>query len=45
VLEAGAHVPLDATVWIRPRETATIGELVGAGPVLFLFYLFDWSST
>jgi len=45
VLEAGVHVPLDATVWIRPRETATIGELVAGGPVLFLFYLFDWSST
>jgi len=45
VLEAGQHVPLGATVWMRPRETATIGELVAPGPVLFLFYLFDWSST
>jgi hypothetical protein len=45
VLEAGHHVPLGATVWMRPRETATIGELVAPGPVLFLFYLFDWSST
>jgi hypothetical protein len=45
VLEAGHHVPLDATVWIRPRETVRIGELVSAGAVLFLFYLFDWSST
>jgi hypothetical protein len=45
VLEAGQHVPLAATVWMRPRETATIGELVSPGPVLFLFYLFDWSST
>jgi hypothetical protein len=45
VLETGDRIPLDATVWIRPRETATLGELVGAGPVLFMFYLFDWSGT
>jgi hypothetical protein len=30
---------------MRPRETTTIGELVAPGPALFLFYLFDWSST
>jgi hypothetical protein len=45
VLQAGAHIPLDASVWIRPRETVSLGELVAPGPVLFLFYLFDWSST
>ena len=45
MLEPGQHVPLGATVWVRPRETTTIGELVAPGSVLFLFYLFDWSST
>ncbi len=45
MLEAGQPVPADAVVWIRPREPVTIGELVSAGRVLFLFYLFDWSST
>ena len=30
MLEAGDHIPLDATVWIRPRETVRIGELVAA---------------
>jgi hypothetical protein len=45
MLEPGQPVPLDAVVWIRPREPVAIGELVAPGPVLFLFYLFDWSST
>jgi hypothetical protein len=45
VLKAGDHIPLDAIVWIRPRETVRIGELVAGRPVLLLFYLFDWSST
>jgi len=35
----------DAGVWIGPRERRTISELVVDGPALFLFYLFDWSST
>ena len=35
----------DATVWVGPRERHTIGEIVEAGPVLLLFYLFDWTST
>jgi hypothetical protein len=45
VLQAGDHIPLDATVWIRPREPVRLGELIAPGPALFLFYLFDWSST
>ena len=45
MLQAGDRIPLETTVWIRPRETVSLGELIAPGPVLFLFYLFDWSST
>ena len=44
MLTVGAKVP-GATVWTTPQESATIEQLVSDGPVLFLFYLFDWSST
>jgi hypothetical protein len=35
----------EATVWLESREPATLRELVAEGPILLLFYLFDWSST
>jgi len=44
VLADGDRVPA-ARVWTTPQENATIDELVAEGPVLLLFYLFDWSST
>jgi hypothetical protein len=44
VLGAGNRIP-DATVWLAPRESARLAELVEEGPVLLVFYLFDWSST
>lgn len=44
MLAEGDRIP-DATVWTTPRETATLHELVRERPALFLFYLFDWSST
>ena len=44
MLAVGDRVP-DAQVWTTPRETATVAELVADGPMLLLFYLFDWSST
>jgi hypothetical protein len=44
MLATGQEVP-NVAVWTAPREQSTIRELVGAGPALFLFYLFDWSST
>jgi hypothetical protein len=44
VLAVGARIP-EATVWTTPQERATIAELVANGPILLLFYLFDWSST
>jgi hypothetical protein len=45
MLETGQRAPLEAIVWTTPRESATVGELVGGRPLLLLFYLFDWSAT
>jgi hypothetical protein len=44
VLAAGDRIP-EAEVWTTPQERATIADLVRGGPILLLFYLFDWSST
>ncbi|HLY94882.1 MAG TPA: hypothetical protein VKP14_08560 [Gaiellaceae bacterium] len=44
MLAVGAKIP-DARVWTTPRENATIEQLVSDGPILLIFYLFDWSST
>jgi peroxiredoxin len=44
MLGAGAKVP-EATVFTTPFEHATLAELAAEGPVLLLFYLFDWSAT
>ena len=45
MLQAGDSAPPETTLWIRPRETVTLGELAAAGPILLVFYLFDWSAT
>jgi hypothetical protein len=44
MLKAGDRVP-DATVWTAPHERRKLSELLADGRALFLFYLFDWSST
>jgi peroxiredoxin len=44
VLKAGDQIP-DTDVWLAPQERVSLRALAGEGPVLFLFYLFDWSST
>jgi hypothetical protein len=44
VLNDGNRIP-EAGVWLGPREQVTLGEILGDGPALFFFYLFDWSST
>ena len=45
MLAVGDRIPVDATIWTTPQEQATLAELVSDGPVLLVFYLFDWSST
>jgi hypothetical protein len=44
MLAIGDRIP-DARVWLGPRERVTLDEVVAERPTLFLFYLFDWSST
>jgi hypothetical protein len=44
MLEVGNRVPA-ASVWTAPNERRTIADLLADGPALFVFYLFDWSST
>jgi hypothetical protein len=44
MLGPGDRIP-DARVWTTPQQNATIAEIVSDGPILLLFYLFDWSST
>jgi peroxiredoxin len=43
-LAAGDRVP-DARVWTTPNEQASLADIAAEGPMLLLFYLFDWSST
>ena len=45
MLEVGSRVPLEATVWLGPSEPHTFAEIVADGPVLLLFYIFDWTAT
>ncbi|HEU5279849.1 MAG TPA: hypothetical protein VFU26_13205 [Gaiellaceae bacterium] len=44
MLGAGDRVP-PASVWTAPNQRRTLDELLGEGHALFVFYLFDWSST
>ena len=44
MLELGARVS-DVLLLTGPSERRPLRELVGDRPGLFLFYLFDWSST
>ena len=44
MLGPGERIP-EARVWLGPREQVSLRDLVAEGPMLFLFYLFDWSST
>jgi hypothetical protein len=32
-------------IWLESGEPVELEELLMDGPVLLLFYLFDWSST
>ena len=40
----GDTIP-ELTVMLESREQTSLDALVAEGPILLLFYLFDWSST
>jgi hypothetical protein len=44
MLAIGNKLP-EALVWTTPQESATLEQLITDGPILLLFYLFDWSAT
>ena len=44
MLAEGDRIP-DIRVWTTPNESASIREIAAEGPILLLFYLFDWSAT
>jgi hypothetical protein len=44
MLVVGDRVP-QATVWTAPNQRNSLDGLLADGPALFVFYLFDWSST
>jgi hypothetical protein len=44
VLGVGDRIP-DGQVFVAPRESARLEELVADAPALFLFFLFAWTST
>ena len=45
MLETGDQAPLGATVIRTSLEAVTVGDLVADGPILLLFYLWDWTGT
>jgi hypothetical protein len=45
MLGVGDRPDPGATVWTAPHERRNLDELLAEGPGLFVFYLFDWSST
>jgi hypothetical protein len=45
MLAVGDRADTGATVWTAPHERRTLEELLADGSALFVFYLFDWSST
>ena len=44
MLSVGDPVPT-ASVWLGPQERVSLRDVVEDRAALFLFYLFDWSST
>jgi peroxiredoxin len=44
VIEVGQRAP-DARTYGAPGDAKVLAELWADGPILLVFYLFDWSST
>ncbi len=45
MLAVGDRAPLEAQVWPASAQPVTLGDLLADGPILLLFYLFDWTGT
>lgn len=45
MLGPGDRIPLDVEVWTGPQERVPLARLLEDGPMLLVFYLFDWSAT
>jgi len=45
MLAVGAAIPAEATVWLGPNDPHRLAEIIADGPILLLFYPFDWSGT
>jgi len=45
MIGVGERVPGEAGVWTAPNQRRTLSEICADGRALFVFYLFDWSST
>ena len=45
MVAVGDRVAPETAVWLGPNERVTLGDIVDSGPVLLLFYLFDWTAT
>jgi len=44
MLAVGDSIP-DVQVWLGPQDRMSLRNIAAEGPVLLVFYLFDWSST
>jgi peroxiredoxin len=44
MLGVGERIP-EATVVLEDRKSVALWDLLARGPMLLVFYLFDWSST
>jgi hypothetical protein len=44
MLAAGDRVA-ETSVWTGPNQRRQLSEVLADGRALFVFYLFDWSST
>ena len=45
MLGVGEQAPLEATVFRPPVEATMLGDLLADGPIVLLFYLWDWTGT
>jgi peroxiredoxin len=44
MIREGDRIP-DPTLVLEDRKAVKLWDLLAQGPVLLVFYLFDWSST